>query len=358
MSATGGSAYDQRTATAGTYRPSGSAVSRQVYLPPTSARGDRSARPRTGTSKPRPKTGLNIAAPHQPAEAKTEEDIVPHKQKKETVRIVKGAHPDFNDKFEYCDNEIKTSRYNVITFLPLNLFEQFHRVANIYFLILVILQCIPLISPVNPATTILPFCVVLGLSALKDLVDDIQRHRSDNQVNNRDGKLILPGGRKLTIKPWKRLKVGQCVMVRCNEPVPADMLILSTSDDNGLCFVETLELDGETNLKVRQALTDSQKLKDEREKLALWDGLIKAEAPNNNLNKFEGRLEWLGVKYALNNDNILLRGCTLRNTTWVFGVIIFAGQDTKLMKNAGKTKMKRTRIDILANRLILCKLFS
>lgn len=88
-------------------------------------------------------------------------------------------------------------------------------------------------------------------------------------------------------------------------------------------------------------------------RIGSFDGEIVCEPPNNHLNKFEGRLTWKGKQYSLDNDKILLRGCVLRNTQWCYGVVVFAGRDTKLMQNSGKTKFKRTSIDRLLNFIIL-----
>lgn len=84
-----------------------------------------------------------------------------------------------------------------------------------------------------------------------------------------------------------------------------------------------------------------------------FDGEINCEQPNNLLNKFDGALTWKNKTFPLDNDNIILRGCVLRNTQWCYGVVIFAGKDTKLMKNSGKSKFKRTSIDRLLNFLII-----
>lgn len=89
------------------------------------------------------------------------------------------------------------------------------------------------------------------------------------------------------------------------------------------------------------------------EKIGAFDGEIICETPNNLLNKFEGTLSWKNKQYSLDNDKIILRGCVLRNTQWCYGVVIFAGKDTKLMQNSGKTKFKRTSIDRLLNFLII-----
>ena len=109
----------------------------------------------------------------------------------------------------------------------------------------------------------------------------------------------------------------------------------------------------ETNLKCRQCLTETAEMGQDEARIGSFDGEIVCEPPNNNLNKFDGVLTWNGKQYSLDNDKILLRGCMLRNTQWCYGVVIFAGRDTKLMQNSGKTKFKRTSIDRLLNFIIL-----
>lgn len=94
-------------------------------------------------------------------------------------------------------------------------------------------------------------------------------------------------------------------------------------------------------------------LGDNELELSQFNGHIVCEAPNNNLSKFDGTMSWRGQKYSLDNEHILLRGTVLRNTAWCYGVVVFAGKDTKLMQNSGKTKLKRTSIDRLLNFIIL-----
>uniref|UniRef100_A0AAX7SFU3 Phospholipid-transporting ATPase n=1 Tax=Astatotilapia calliptera TaxID=8154 RepID=A0AAX7SFU3_ASTCA len=96
-------------------------------------------------------------------------------------------------KSKYSGNAIKTYKYNFLTFLPLNLYEQFRRVANVYFLALLILQIIPEISTLPWYTTLIPLVIVLGITAIKDLVDDLARHRMDNEINNRKSEVLLNG---------------------------------------------------------------------------------------------------------------------------------------------------------------------
>lgn len=115
-----------------------------------------------------------------------------------------------------------------------------------------------------------------------------------------------------------------------------------------ICFIHR-----ETNLKCRQCLVETAEMGQDDTKISQFDGEIVCETPNNLLNKFEGTLTWNNKQYSLDNDKIILRGCVLRNTQWCYGVVIFAGKDTKLMQNSGKTKFKRTSIDRLLNFLII-----
>ncbi|RWS20901.1 putative phospholipid-transporting ATPase IM-like protein, partial [Leptotrombidium deliense] len=249
------------------------------------------------------------------------------------------------------NNYIKTSKYNILTFLPVNLFEQFKRLANFYFFCLLILQLIPLISSLTWLATAVPLMVVLSITAIKEAVDDIQRHRSDSQVNNRLSKVLRNG--RLVDERWYKVQVGDIIRIDNDNFVAADLLLLSTSEPNGLCYVETAELDGETNLKCRQAFPEMADMGDDIILLSKFNGEIRCEPPNNNLTKFEGTLHWNRESFPVDMDKMLLRGCVLRNTKWCFGVVVFAGKDTKLMQNSGKTIFKRTSLDRLLNLLIL-----
>ncbi|XP_078530991.1 phospholipid-transporting ATPase IC isoform X2 [Lissotriton helveticus] len=263
-------------------------------------------------------------------------------------------------KSKYSGNAIKTSKYNPITFLPMNLYEQFKRAANAYFLALLILQAIPEISSVSWSTTLIPLLLVLSITAIKDLVDDIARHRMDNEINNRSCEVIADGRFKKT--KWKHIKVGEIIRLKKNDSVPADILLLTSSDPNSLCYVETAALDGETNLKFKMSLEVTDRLLKEdgdaggsikeEKNLADFDGVVECEEPNNRLDRFIGTLIWKNRSYGLDADKILLRGCTIRNTEVCHGLVLFAGADTKIMRNSGKTRMKRTKIDYLMNYMV------
>uniref|UniRef100_A0A8D0ARV2 Phospholipid-transporting ATPase n=1 Tax=Sander lucioperca TaxID=283035 RepID=A0A8D0ARV2_SANLU len=268
----------------------------------------------------------------------------------EEERLFRANDRPFNLSYHYADNAIKTSKYNLFTFLPLNLFEQFQRLANAYFLFLMALQVIPQISSLSWFTTAVPLILVLSITAVKDASDDINRHKSDKQVNNRMVKVLIDGENE----KWLNVQVGDIIKLENNQFVTADLMLLSSSEPLNLVYVETAELDGETNLKVKQALSVTGDMGDSIDALAGFNGEVRCEPPNNRLDKFKGTLTLDGQTYSLDNDKVLLRGCTLRNTEWCFGLVIFGGPDTKLMQNSGKTTFKRTSIDHLMNVLVLC----
>nr|XP_023694700.1 phospholipid-transporting ATPase ID-like isoform X2 [Paramormyrops kingsleyae] len=270
----------------------------------------------------------------------------------EEERHLRANDRELNLSYKYGTNAIKTSKYNLITFLPLNFFEQFQRIANAYFLFLLILQLIPAISSLSWFTTVVPLVLVLSITAAKDASDDINRHKSDKQVNNRLVDVLING--ELRSEKWMNVQVGDIIKLENNQFVTADLLLLSSSEPLNLVYIETAELDGETNLKVKQSLTVTGEMGDSIAKLAAFNGEVRCEPPNNRLDKFTGTMTFQGQKYSLDNEKILLRGCRLRNTDWCFGLVIFGGHETKLMQNCGKTTFKRTSIDHLMNVLVLC----
>nr|XP_021490106.1 phospholipid-transporting ATPase FetA [Meriones unguiculatus] len=266
-------------------------------------------------------------------------------------RILQANNRKFNSLFDYPDNSIKTSKYNFFNFLPINLFEQFQRLANAYFLILLVLQLIPQISSLVWYTTVIPLVVVLSITGVKDAIDDVKRHQSDKQVNNRS-VLILVNGRVEKDK-WMNVQVGDIIKLENDHPVTADVLLLSSSEPYGLTYIETADLDGETNLKVKQAISVTSDMEDNLELLSAFNGEIRCELPNNKLDKFSGTLSYLGDTYFLDHERLLLRGCIIRNTDWCYGLVIYTGPDTKLMQNSGQSTFKRTHIDHLMNVLVV-----
>lgn len=164
---------------------------------------------------------------------------------------------------------------------------------------------------------------------------------------------------------WKNLQVGDFVRLYNDDEIPADIIILSTSDPDGACYVETKNLDGETNLKVRSALRCGRAIKHARD-CERAEFVIDSEPPQPNLYKYNGAAYWhqklpsdphadpVDMSEPITIENMLLRGCNLRNTDWALGLVVFTGHDTKIMMNAGVTPSKRARIAREMNFTVVC----
>uniref|UniRef100_A0A2K5K7M2 P-type ATPase N-terminal domain-containing protein n=1 Tax=Colobus angolensis palliatus TaxID=336983 RepID=A0A2K5K7M2_COLAP len=252
---------------------------------------------------------------------------------------------------KYKTNVIRTAKYNFFSFLPLNLYEQLHRVSSLYFLLIIILQSIPNISTLPWFSLGAPMVCLLFIRATRDLVEDIGRHKSDRAINNRPCQILM--GKSFKQKKWQNLCVGDVVCLHKDNIVPADMLLLASTEPSSLCYVETVDIDGETNLKFRQALMVTHKELTSVKKMASFQGTVTCEAPNSRMHHFVGCLEWNNKKYSLDIGNLLLRGCRIRNTDTCYGMVIYAGFDTKIMKNCGKIHLKRTKLDLLMNKLVV-----
>ncbi|CAL1710461.1 unnamed protein product [Somion occarium] len=399
----------------------------------------------------------------------------------------------------YVRNKVRTSKYTVITFIPKNLYEQFRRVANLYFLATAILPVFPIFGAASPQTAALPLLFILVITGIKDGVEDYRRAVLDEEVNNSaatklgewknvnqpsdprkwfekllglnppgkvtkgvrklrereaaEGKQIVlskdgdesrtslstkdthhdshdgeegyfagAGGRRLddiqsmdehsyppnvsidiqgststvggfttedmtswrggsgsltayqqSVKSrsstgvvdyrkrvngtarwdrtlWKKLEVGDIVLLRDNEQVPADVVVLCTSDADNMCYLETKNLDGETNLKPRKSVraTSSITSEDDIERISF---VLDSEPPHQNLYLYHGVLRYndpvtgAQKQESVTINELLLRGCTVRNTAWIIGLVVFTGADSKIMLNGGDTPSKRSKIE-------------
>lgn len=112
------------------------------------------------------------------------------------------------------------------------------------------------------------------------------------------------------------------------------------SEPQGMSFIETSNLDGETNLKIRQGVPETAKFLDTKD-LAYFNATLECELPNRHLYEFNGVLKESGkTAVSLGPDQLLLRGAMLRNTSWIFGVVVYTGHDTKLMRNSTSAPLK------------------
>jgi len=245
-------------------------------------------------------------------------------------------------------NKVVTTKYNCVTFLPKNLFEQFSKMANLYFLFMTLLQLVPGLQDFyGAATTLMPLMFVVGVSMIKDAFEDNKRRKQDNEENKQVVQCAPRGSRAFLYTKSLDVQVGCIVRVSENQFFPCDMLLLSTSLPKGIAYVETKNLDGETNLKHKQADKAVARLaKTESDALSNFNGAtVDCEGPNEHLYKFEGNLTLTdGAKISIDPDQILLRGSCLRNTQWVMGVCIYSGHETKIMKNGTNARAKTSKI--------------
>uniref|UniRef100_A0A452R5S8 Phospholipid-transporting ATPase n=1 Tax=Ursus americanus TaxID=9643 RepID=A0A452R5S8_URSAM len=236
----------------------------------------------------------------------------------------------FKDEYEkfsgtYVNNRIRTTKYTLLNFVPRNLFEQFHRAANLYFLFLAVLNWVPLVEAFQKEITMLPLVVVLTIIAIKDGLEDYRKYKIDKQINNLVTKVYSRKEKKYVDQCWKDVAVGDFIRLSCNEVIPADMVLLFSTDPDGICHIETSGLDGESNLKQRQVVRGYAE-QDSEVDPEKFSSKIECESPNNDLNRFRGYLEHSNKeRVGLSKENLLLRGCTIRNTEAVVGIVVYAG---------------------------------
>ncbi|KAM9294933.1 phospholipid-transporting ATPase VD [Morus bassanus] len=266
-------------------------------------------------------------------------------------RIVIPCLGHFKEEYEkvsklYMNNKIRTTKYTLLNFLPRNLFEQFHRVANLYFLFLVVLNWVPLVEAFQKEITMLPLVVVLTIIAVKDGLEDYSKYKMDKQINNLLTKVYSRKEKKYIDECWKNVNVGDFIRLSRNEIIPADMVLLYSSDLDGICYIETAGLDGETNLKQRQVVSEIDPEN--------FSSRIECESPNNDLSRFRGFVEHSNKdRVGLSKENLLLRGCTVRNTEAVVGIVVYAGHETKAMLNNSGPHYKRSKLERKVNTDIL-----
>ncbi|XP_060784081.1 phospholipid-transporting ATPase IA isoform X2 [Neoarius graeffei] len=266
----------------------------------------------------------------------------------EDARLIFINQPQFT---KFCSNRVSTAKYNVLTFLPRFLYSQFRRAANSFFLFIALLQQIPDVSPTGRWTTLVPLLFILVVAAVKEVIEDLKRHKADSVVNKKETHVLRNGAWEIV--HWEKVSVGEVVRASNGDHLPADLIILSSSEPQGMCYIETSNLDGETNLKIRQGLQVTSEIKD-IDSLMRLSGRMECESPNRHLYEFVGNIRLDGHSTVpLGPDQILLRGAQLRNTQWVHGIVVYTGHDTKLMQNSTRPPLKLSNVERITNFQIL-----
>ncbi|CAK9323685.1 unnamed protein product [Citrullus colocynthis] len=252
----------------------------------------------------------------------------------------------------YCDNRISNRKYTLLNFLPKNLWEQFSRFMNQYFLLIACLQLWPLITPVNPASTWGPLIFIFAVSATKEAWDDYNRYLSDKKANEKEVWVVKQGTRKII--QAQDIHVGNLVWLRENDEVPSDLVLIGTSDPQGICYIETSALDGETDLKTR--VIPSACMGIDFDLLNKIKGVIECPKPDKDIRRFDANIRLFPP--FIDNDvcpltikNTILQSCYLRNTEWVCGVAVYTGNETKLGMSRGVPEPKLTAMDAMIDKL-------
>ncbi|VDL57285.1 unnamed protein product [Hymenolepis diminuta] len=192
---------------------------------------------------------------------------------------------DPNKKF--ANNYVKTTKYKFWNFLFLNLWEQLHRFANCYFIFIVVLNFMPRIEAFGKELAVIPVAIVLGLTAVKDGFEDFKRFRADQVVNNMTANVFCVETRQYVKRKWAEIRPGDFVKLSTNEVIPADILLLKSSEISSMCHIETANLDGESNLKQRECV-HSPEIQAFTPENFLWP--VEVESPNPLLDRFSGKM--------------------------------------------------------------------
>jgi phospholipid-translocating ATPase len=300
----------------------------------------------------------------------------------------------------YISNSIRSSRYTIWDFLPKQIVWQATRLNNVYFISIGVPQAIPGLSTTGSYTTILPVIFFILLTVLKEGYDDFRRHRLDNVENNQTARILhqrtnVSHGQSFARKSlaklmqlpvllrrtqtlvrekqhviaekvvdkdselqwaetkWRNIKVGDIVRLSRDEAVPADIVLLYANGENGLAYVETMALDGETNLKSKQA-PKGLRACSAIAGIKACSAEVVAEDPNRDLYDFNGQLTMHGNTSPLTLNEVVFRGSVLRNTGYAIGLVINTGEECKIRMNANHhPKAKKPRLERYANQVVL-----
>ncbi|CBZ55853.1 putative P-type ATPase [Neospora caninum Liverpool] len=185
-------------------------------------------------------------------------------------------------------NVIRTTQYTWWNFLPKNLWSQISQPANFYFLVMAVMQMVPQISDSDGLPTFLfPLTLVMVITAAKDAYENVKRTRADQEENNRLCRVVNASG-EVDLVPWKHLRPGNIVKLQCDEAVPADILLLNCADEYGVAYVETVQLDGETNLKHKMCIPEIADMVRKDHDASVLSLEISYEPPSAELYKFSG----------------------------------------------------------------------
>ena len=267
---------------------------------------------------------------------------------------------------KFCGNKVNSSKYTVWNFLPKNIFNQFKLHMNKYFLLIGILQTIPSITPVNPWSTWAPLLAIFLFSTVKELLDFIRVSKKDAKINNAPCTVFRKEGSsaRTDSESFKKevrcqdIKVGDIVAVTKEQSVPCDLLLLASSRKDGVCFVSTANLDGETSYKSKKPPSEFGALfKSTTDVFVAEVVSLSYSQPNAALHSFSGTLKTSadsgGRLVSFNETAFLPACCTVKNTNTVYGLAVYTGKETKFGLSTIASVYKLSPVERKTNTLII-----
>mmetsp|Transcript_8499 Transcript_8499/g.24371 ORF Transcript_8499/g.24371 Transcript_8499/m.24371 type:complete len:1512 (+) Transcript_8499:120-4655(+) len=271
------------------------------------------------------------------------------------VHMNSGDDPEFQEaRKEFASNRVKTAKYNPISFFPLFLFEMFSRAAYFYFLCQACLSWWDVVSPLGGAGATMALVFVLGVSGVKAVAEDRKRHKEDRKTNTSTTRVLKQNGSQEDVL-WEDVVVGDIVVVKDDELIPADILCLHVPMKEGVCYIKTTNLDGESNLKIKRPVPLDTVDFDGPDALLNIRGVLECEKPNADLHTFKGCFSCetndpgSTATTPITMNEVLLRGCILKNSGYVYGLVIYTGDETRIQQNAAKTPFKVGAYDTFLN---------
>ncbi|KAK2625352.1 hypothetical protein QTJ16_005721 [Diplocarpon rosae] len=256
----------------------------------------------------------------------------------------------------YIGNRITSSRYTFYNFLPRQIIFQFSRVSNFFFLCIAVLQLTGY-STTGTYSTIVPLMAFVSIAMAKEGYDDYRRHVLDRVENQNTAEVLRldgAGEQSWNEVKWSQVKVGMVVRLRRDDAIPADLALIYSDGPSGMAYIDTAALDGESNLKAKQASPLLRKSCRSERDLSRCQAHMVVEDPNIDLYNFDGRITIDEETLPLTGNEVIYRGSVLRNTSNAFGMVINTGEECKIRMNAAKTgKAKAPSMQKIVNQIVV-----
>ena len=255
-------------------------------------------------------------------------------------------------------NKEENNKYNVVTFIPICLFNQFRQFGNFFYLIMSVSQFFPELAVGFLFTYISPLAFVVAVSMAKELYDDINRRIQDKKTNSAKITVIVPSADKSNIqliqKEASLLEIGDIIELKKDTRVPADIIVLKTFNEakDNQAFIRTDQLDGETDWKLRKAPGVTQGMSEIQ--LFTSEAFAEYEPPSKLIYNFQGviqcKTEEGEKKEPLNLENTMWASTVVASQK-VIGIVIYTGKETRAKMNSSSPKVKIGILDNEINRL-------